>query len=112
MTQHDDLVYLGDMLDSTRAVLRWTEGRDEDAFMADDMLQSAVAHQVQTIGEAASKVSAEFRAAHPEIAWQDMVGMRNIIVHNYRRVMRAVLWRLDLTPLIDDIRRILPPEQQ
>jgi uncharacterized protein with HEPN domain len=45
------------------------------------------------IGEAASHLSEEFRAAHSDIEWSDIIGMRNFLFHIYFRVERDILWR-------------------
>ena len=44
------------------------------------------------LGEAAARVSDEIKEAHPEIPWQEMVGMRNILTHEYFRVKPTVLF--------------------
>jgi uncharacterized protein with HEPN domain len=55
-------------------------------FLVDPARRLAVERSVEIIGEAASRVSPGFRAAHPEIAWRQMVGLRNILVHSYSTV--------------------------
>jgi hypothetical protein len=50
-------------------------------------------NQRSLIGEAAAAVSAELRVDYPEVPWRDLVGMRNILVHAYRRVNVDLLWR-------------------
>jgi uncharacterized protein with HEPN domain len=47
---------------------------------------------LEVIGEGAAKVSLEFRDAHPEIAWRDMIGMRNRLIHNYSNVSLEITW--------------------
>lgn len=72
----------------------------------------AVAYEVQIIGEAAGRVSEEFRQAHPEIPWALMIGMRHRIVHNYRELRRDVLWSTakDEAPeLIKMLAPLIPP---
>ena len=49
-------------------------------------------------------------AAHPEIPWQDMRDMRNIITHQYFGVNLRIIWdtiQLDLPPLIPQLQHIL-----
>ena len=54
--------------------------------MSTPLIQDAVIHQIQIIGEAASRLSAEFRARSAAITWQDIVGMRQKLVHDYMGV--------------------------
>jgi len=55
--------------------------------------QAAVTRWIEIIGEAAGAVSAELRVDYPEVPWRDLVGMRNILVHAYRRVNLNLVWR-------------------
>jgi uncharacterized protein with HEPN domain len=95
------------MLDAALAVQRWIEGKERNDFVNDEVLPSAVTYQIQIIGEAAAHISTEFRASHPEIPWQGIVGMRQIMVHAYRRVSVAVLWEVATERLPELIRELL-----
>jgi uncharacterized protein with HEPN domain len=70
-------------------------------------------HHLRIIGEAATKVPAETCAAHPEIAWAQIAGMRHKIVHDYFRINMDVVWDAvvyDLPPLIAALEKFTPPE--
>lgn len=45
--------------------------------------QHAIVRALEILGEAASKVSSEYRQQHPEIPWREMIGMRNRLIHDY-----------------------------
>lgn len=60
--------------------------------MQDRRTQSAVIRELLIVGEAAKKVSMEFRSAHPEIPWRDITGMRDVLVHDYRDVNLRNVW--------------------
>jgi uncharacterized protein with HEPN domain len=47
------------------------------------MYRSAVLHQLIVIGEAANRLSTEFRDAHPDIPWRDVIGQRVQLAHQY-----------------------------
>ena len=111
----DDTVYLGHMLDTARKITVRTEGKTQAEFDADEDLRIVTAHLIQTIGEAAGRVSQPLRAAHPEIRWKQIVGIRHRIVHDYMDVDYDVLWEVvarDLPPLIAALENIIPPEAQ
>jgi len=60
--------------------------------------------------EAARGVSAELQAAHAEIPWREMIGMRNVVVHDYADVDLALVWktvREDLPGLVERLNMIL-----
>lgn len=92
MTQHDDFVHVGHMVDLARKARQLVGDHDREAYDADEALQYALVHLVQTIGEAARHVSADGRAAHPEIPWHRIVGMRHRIVHDYLNVDTDIVW--------------------
>ena len=107
-----DLGRLQDMLDAARAVREYLAGRTLAQCMADQILRDAVERRVEIIGEAASRVSANFRGLHPEIPWRQIIATRNILVHNYARVDYAILHRIvvvHVPEMIERIEAILPP---
>ena len=56
------------------------------------MLFYALMKALEIVGEAANHVSQGFRANHAEIEWEDIVGMRNWLVHAYYNVDWEVVW--------------------
>ena len=87
-------------------------GKSRREYDADDTLRLALAHLVQTVGEAAARVSAAFKERHPDIPWARVIGMRHHIVHDYLDVDYDIVWdviRLHLPPLADQLRRITAP---
>ena len=91
--QPADEVYVGHMLDLVRKVVAKTERITRDDFDRDENLRLAVAHLLQTIGEAARRVSRELQGQHPEIPWAAIVGMRHKVVHDYMGIDEDVVWR-------------------
>ena len=112
MSKRVDSVSLLDMLSYARKVMERLQGVTFAEWNGDETLRSAVAYWVQTIGEAASKVSAETRAAHPQIEWLDIINMRHRIVHGYGLVDSDRVWNAavnELQPLIAALEQMLPP---
>ncbi len=89
--RHDRL-YLTDMLQAAAAIGRFLEGVTEEAFLDDELRQSAVLQKLIMIGEAAARLSPEFKARHPEIEWRDIIAFRNIAVHAYFTVDWRIVW--------------------
>lgn len=109
----DDTLYLVHMLETARKAATKVSGLDQAQFLADENLQLACVHLVQTIGEAASRVSAEGRARHATIPWRQVIGMRHRVVHDYLAVDLEIVWQVvtgDLPALIAALERIVPPE--
>lgn len=57
------------------------------------VLQLAIERLIISVGEACSKISAEFQLGHPEIPWRDIVSMRNLLIHAYQRIDSAQVWK-------------------
>ncbi|MBI3361608.1 MAG: DUF86 domain-containing protein [Chloroflexi bacterium] len=109
----DDLLYFGHMLDMARKVVAKTKGITRADYDNDEDLRLAVTHLIQTIGEAAGRISEEGRTAHAEIPWREITGMRHKIVHDYMNVDEDVVWEVatkDLPPLTELLEKIVPPE--
>lgn len=99
-----DAAAIWDMLECGREVVRWLEGTTETEFASDPVLRFAVERSLTIIGEAARRVSEEFRASHPSVPWRRIIGLRNVLVHDYADVSPARIWllaRRDLPPLLD-----------
>jgi uncharacterized protein with HEPN domain len=98
------------MLDAANEVRQFMAGRSRDDLDTDLMLSYAVRYALQVIGEAASQVTRETRAAHPDISWKDIIGMRQWLVHGYEGVRNDIVWNTvnnDLAPLIEQLQAVI-----
>jgi uncharacterized protein with HEPN domain len=88
---------------------------DIDVFADDEMQQVWVIHHLQIVGEAAYGFSPHFRDSHPEIPWDQIIGMRHVLVHGYFEIDLDIVWAViekDLQPLRSAIEAILcQPDQ-
>lgn len=113
MTQKDDTVYLHEILDCIAQIEEYTRGVSYETFSAERMRQDAVVKQVENIGEAARKLSSNFRKKHFEIPWLQIINMRHRAAHEYASMDWRVVWdtvTMDLAPLKEAIRKILRQE--
>lgn len=99
----DDGVYVGHMFDLARTAQRLVQGKCWNDYDSDEVLQLALTHVLQTIGESARHISASFQQAHPEIPWLVIVGMRHKIVHDYLDVDYDVVWQT----VIEDVPELI-----
>ena len=84
------------MLESIGRIGRYLDGADEQAFLADSMLQDAVISNLEIIGEAARNVEKrfpEFASQHPAVPWAVAYEMRNVLAHGYFTVDLGVVWQ-------------------
>lgn len=104
----DDTVYLAHTLETAQRANAKASRISKEQFDANEVVQLALAHLVQIIGEAAAHVSEQGCRAHPEIPWREITGIRNKIVHDYLGVDIEVVWQVateDLPPLIETLKR-------
>lgn len=98
-----------DMLESIERIGRYTvAGRGR--FDADELVRTWVVHHLQILGEAAWKLPADLRAAHPAVPWAQIMGLRHVLVHDYADVDMETVWGVvehNLPPLDSELRRIL-----
>jgi uncharacterized protein with HEPN domain len=106
-----DEVYLRHMLDAIDRINGYVAGMPFGEFEFDLMAQDAVVRQLGIIGEAARRVSRSLQEDSPEIPWADIVGMRNILIHDYLEVDLGEVWKTvqdDLPALKEEVLEILP----
>lgn len=95
-----DRAYLFDITEAARLALSYVDGQTLEDFLRDTQRQDAVIRRIEIIGEAARRVSAQTRNLHPEVPWAVMVGMRNLMIHDYDDVDMDIVW--------DTVHRDLP----
>lgn len=108
-----DAALLLDMLLAARDAQDFVEGLDEAAFLASRLHQNAVIRSLEVLGEAAGKVSAGTQAAHSEISWREITGMRHRLIHGYGDVRLDLVWmvlRERLGTLIAVLEDLVPGE--
>jgi uncharacterized protein with HEPN domain len=84
--------------------------RGVDVFRKDELIQTWILHHIQILGEAAARLSDEFQEKHPEIPWFKIIGMRNILVHDYFSIDINAVWSVvenDLPVLYEQIVKLL-----
>ena len=100
MTSEDSGLKLVDFLDhieeASRLALAYVAGMSKESFLKDRRTQQAVVLNLLTIGEAAARIAnehKEFAAAHPEVPWAQMRGMRNRMAHGYFDIDLNIVWQ-------------------
>ena len=71
---------------------QYSAGLDFKKFSNDFEAQDAIVRRLEIIGEASNRVPADLKDKFPEIPWKQMLGMRNIIVHDYMYIDLQKVW--------------------
>jgi uncharacterized protein with HEPN domain len=104
-----DVLPLRQMLGYAREAIALTQGRQRADLESDRLLELALTRLLEIIGEAANRVPEEIQEAHPEIAWGQIVSLRNRLIHGYDSVDFDILWAIvknDLPELIENLEKI------
>ncbi len=88
------LVYLLDMLEAIERIEAYTKDLTEVAFSQNLAMQDAVVQRLQIIGEAARHIPDKIRLQFPQVPWQKIVAMRNLLIHDYAHVDEHEVWRV------------------
>ncbi|MGB9004571.1 MAG: HepT-like ribonuclease domain-containing protein [Candidatus Aminicenantales bacterium] len=106
-----DAAPLWDMLDAARAILDFIQEKNAEDYFRDRMLRGAVERHLEIIGEAARRVSEPFQARHPEISWRRIIGLRNILAHEYGEIKHERIWDLVVQEIPELVRllKVLVP---
>jgi len=87
----DDYQRLLDIGEGIERIERYTAGGRSE-FDRNELVQTWVLHHLQIIGEAARLLSAGCKAKQPDIPWEKINGMRNILVHHYFGIDTEIVW--------------------
>ena len=110
MSKRTPKLLLADILTSAGKILSYTKDSTIDQFITDDKTIDAVTRNFEIIGEAANRLSDEFRNQYPSVDWLRIRGFRNRIVHDYMGIDCKIVWNIKeafLPLLIEQIKSIL-----
>jgi uncharacterized protein with HEPN domain len=95
----DHRLYLDDIVGAIDRIQSYVEDMDYSRFAADQRTMDAVIRNLEIIGEAARSLPAEFKDAMRETDWRKIVGLRNLLLHEYFAVSTRVVWDIVQTKL-------------
>jgi len=99
-----------DILEAINKIDAYTRGMTEESFAGDSKTVDAVIRNLEIIGEASRHFDDSVLAATPQLPWDKMRGLRNVVAHEYFGVDVAIIWHTaknDLPPLEAPLRRLL-----
>lgn len=85
------------MIGFVEKVLAYTEGLDQECFVASGLNYDATLRNLELIGEAATNIPDEVRKQYPQIPWRKMVATRNKLIHGYLGIDNDTLWSISGT---------------
>lgn len=93
MSKRDAALYLADIKNCVKNIQKYVKGMTFEKFSRDQKTIDAVIRNIEVIGEAAKNIPAEIRRKYPNVPWEKVIGMRNIITHEYFGVVLEIIWK-------------------
>ena len=89
-----DAVYLQHILEAIQQIALYTSEVSYEQFLQKRLVQDGVVRQLEIIGEASRNLSPEFRNSQPQIPWQQIIGLRNRVIHAYFEINLTIIWEV------------------
>lgn len=102
-------VIIDKMLKYVEKILKYSANMSYEDFEKNDLVVEACVFNLSQIGELANKLDDAFRQEHKHIAWKQIYGLRNRIVHDYEGVNLSLVWEIiesDLPDLREELNKI------
>lgn len=99
MSSRDWLFRIQDILKAIQKIETYIEGMTLNQFKKNELVIDAVIRNFEIIGEASKNISKSTRDLYPDIPWDQMNGMRNILIHEYFGVDETTVWHTAKTHL-------------
>ncbi len=106
----DHRIYLNDILAAIAKIEGYAKDVSFEKFSEDNMRADAIIRNLMTIGEAIKSVPKDIKSKSPEIEWEEMAGLRDILIHQYFGTDLETIWDIvknDLPKLKKDINLLI-----
>jgi uncharacterized protein with HEPN domain len=105
-----DLIRLRHILEAISEIQQYLASADFESFLENSMMRFACIKQMEIIGEASNHVSAEVKSKFSDIEWAQIIGMRNVFIHEYFGIDARIVWEIvknDIPELQVKVERII-----
>ena len=110
MSDREWRFYLDDMLGFAENVIAYSEGLDQDEFLATGLNYDATIRNLELIGEAATHIPNDIREGYSSIPWRQVIATRNRLIHGYLGIDNDTVWSIiqdDIPALIIELKAII-----
>ncbi|OMF80314.1 hypothetical protein BK142_07395 [Paenibacillus glucanolyticus] len=83
-----------DIIESIHRIETYLLNVEYEEFLSNQMLLDAVVRNLEIIGEAARNMNDEIKEKYQEVPWRNMIGLRNILIHEYFGIDESIIWEV------------------
>ena len=94
MNKRSWTIYIEDILVSMDKIERYIKGLNYKKFTVNELIIDAVLRNLEIIGEASRNIPEDIREKYPDIPWKRMIGLRNIVIHEYFGIDLGIIWQI------------------
>ena len=90
----DTRIFIEHILECVGLLEDYLNGKTKDDFLASVQLQDSVVRRIEIIGEAVKNIPNDMKSRYPEIPWNEITGMRDILIHKYFEIDLELTWEV------------------
>lgn len=94
MFKRNYLLFIEDILQNINKINKYINNLSYDEFLDDDKTKDAVIKNLIEIGEAANHIPENVLKHYNEVPWQQMIGLRNRLIHGYFVIDYDIVWTI------------------
>jgi uncharacterized protein with HEPN domain len=79
------------ILEAIDNLFEFTDEVNFEEYRTNKILRFAVIKNLEIVGEAAYLLTKDYKATHPEIEWNTIIGMRHVLVHGYYQIKDEII---------------------
>jgi len=105
----DPKIFLEHILQCIELIEEYVEGITKKQFLESVQLQDSIIRRIEIMGEAVKNIPKQVKDRYPDIAWKEIGGMRDILIHEYFGVDLGLTWKVatkDVHTLKNQILRV------
>ncbi len=103
----DPRIFIEHILESIQLIEKYSESKSEQDFRNSIQIQDSITRRIEIIGEAVKNIPAEIKDKYPDIPWKKIVGMRDILIHEYFGIDIDLTWEVVVRDIPDLKEQIL-----